>query len=162
MTDLRRCRVFAGVLALLFILTISAGCARLRREGVSPEKPEAAATMEAEPPKPLYYDFEDILVPSELKVDRKSSFVYHAPGFRAGVLVLSGQVEVNSLVMFFENNMAKDNWRLLSSFRSPRTIMFFSKPNRTCTINITEKRFKTKVEIWASPIMGGEEATLLK
>jgi hypothetical protein len=58
--------------------------------------------------------------------------------------------------------MAKDNWRLVSSFKSPRTIMFFNKANRSCIINITEKSFKTDVEIWVAPSVEGTESTLLK
>ncbi len=163
MTDVRRCAVFAGVLVVFVTLTMLVGCARLKRGPASrTEKPETAATQGSDAPEPVYYDFEDVLVPSELKEDQKRSFVYHAPGFTAGVLVLSGRVEMSSLVRFFENNMAKDNWRLLSLFKSPRTIMFFNKPNRSCIINITGKHFKSEVEIWVAPTMEDhEEAGLL-
>jgi hypothetical protein len=117
---------------------------------------------EEETPGPAYYDFGDVLIPLELKVDKKKSFIYHAPGFTAGVLVLNGRVELDSLIRFFENNMAKDNWRLLSSFKSPRTIMFFTKANRSCIINVTERQLKSEVEIWVAPTTEEEEATLLK
>jgi hypothetical protein len=113
-------------------------------------------------PTPLYHDFEDVLVPSELKVDAKRTFVHHAPDFRAGVLVLTGRVETNSLVRFFEDNMAQDNWRLVTTFRSPRTMMIFQKPNRDCIINITEKQFRAEVEIWVAPTRKTQEETLLK
>ena len=72
----------------------------------------------------LYYDFQDVLVPGELKVDKKGSFVYRTSGFSAGVLVLTGRVELGSLIAFFENNMAKDNWRPLSSFKFPRATIW--------------------------------------
>jgi hypothetical protein len=160
MTDLRRCRVFWGAFILFFVLTISAGCARLR--GNTADLQETEARQEEAEPGPLYYDFGDVLVPLELKVDKNKSFVYHAPGFTAGVLALSGHVDVNSLIRFFENNMAKDNWRLVSSFKSPRTVMFFSKANRLCIVSITEKHFKSEVEIWVAPTTEDEEATLLK
>jgi hypothetical protein len=110
----------------------------------------------------LYYDFEDVLVPAELKVDKDRSFVYHAQDFRAGLLVLKGRVELNSLIRFFENNMSKDNWRLVSSFKSPRTILFFNKPNRICIINITEKWFSNEVEIWVAPILESAVGNLYK
>jgi hypothetical protein len=141
---------------------MSAGCASLKHDTTGMEEPEPEVTREAEEPEPLYYDFEDVLVPIELKVDKKKSFVYHAPGFTAGILALSGRTEINSLIRFFENNMAKDNWRLVSSFKSPRTIMFFNKPNRSCIINITERSFKTDVEIWVAPSVESTESTLLK
>ncbi len=160
MTDSRRCRVFWSVLILFLVLTISAGCARLR--GNTGDLQETEIRQEEAEPGPLYYDFGDVLVPLELKVDKNKSFVYHAPGFTAGVLALSGRVDVNSLIRFFENNMAKDNWRLVSSFKSPRTVMFFAKANRLCIVNITEKHFKSEVEIWVAPTTEEEEATLLK
>ncbi|NVM20493.1 MAG: hypothetical protein HWN68_01775 [Desulfobacterales bacterium] len=155
MTDLRRWRVFAGVLALLLALTICAGCARLKRRSADLEKGEAGAPEEAKTQESLYYDFEDILVPADLKLDKKRTLVYHAPHFTAGVLALSGRVEVNSLIRFFENNMVKDKWKVLSVFKAPRTIMFFDKANRSCIINVTEKQLKTEVEIWVAPGVEG-------
>lgn len=163
MTDLRRFRVCVGISALLLVCTIFLGCARLKTSTKGAERAEPAASRQDKTPAPLYYDFEDVLVPSELKVDKKRSFIfYHAPDFTAGVLVLRGRVEVNSLIRFFENNMAKDNWRLASSLKSPCTIMFFNKPNRGCIINITERQLKTEVEIWVVPTMGSVEEGLFK
>ncbi|MBW1740694.1 MAG: hypothetical protein JRJ42_06090 [Deltaproteobacteria bacterium] len=162
MANLRRCRILVGISAVLLVFIFFLGCTRLKTSTKSSERPEPVAKRHDKTPAPLYYDFEDVLVPSELKVDKKKSFVYHAPDFSAGVLVLKGRVEVNSLVRFFDNNMAKDNWRLVSSFKSPRTIMFFNKPNRGCIINITEKQFTTEVEIWVAPTMVTGEEGLLK
>ena len=162
MKAMRRCRVFAGMLALFVVFAVFSGCARLTGNTVSSEKVEAEGVEAAETPEPVYYDFEDVLVPAELKVDQRKSFVYHAPGFKAGILSLSGRVELSSLVTFFENNMEKDNWQLVSSFKSPRTIMFFNKPNRSCIMNITEKQFTTEVEVWVAPSVEAEGASLLK
>ncbi len=69
---------------------------------------------------------------------------------------------MESLISFFENNMTKDNWRMVSQFKSPRTMMFFNKPNRGCIISITEGKFSTGVEIWVAPTLEENEATLLK
>jgi hypothetical protein len=163
MTDLRRSMAFVGVSVLLVVFVVSIGCARLKKDSAGVEQTEAEVIEKTEEPEPLYYDFGDVLVPIELKVDKKKSFVYHAPGFTAGILALSGRTELNSLIRFFENNMAKDNWHLVSSFKSPRTIMFFNKPNRSCIINITEKRLKTEVEIWVAPNLEDDtQSTLLK
>jgi hypothetical protein len=162
MPNLRRFGILAAISALLLVFMISLGCARLKTSTKSPEKPKPAASTQDKTQAPLYFDFEDILVPSELKVDKKRSFVYHAPDFKAGVLALTGRVEIDSLIRFFENNMAKDNWRLVSFFKSLRTIMFFNKSNRSCVINITEKQFSTEVEIWVAPTMGSAEEGLLK
>jgi hypothetical protein len=146
----------------VFAMTVFGGCASLNRDRVDSSE-EASLTIEGEDtPGPLYYDFGDVLVPLELKVDKKKSFVYHAPGFTAGVLGLSGRVDIGSLIRFFENNMAKDNWKLVSVFKSPRTIMFFNKPNRSCIINMTEGSFNSIVEIWVAPTIGEGDTTLFK
>jgi len=161
MTDLQRLRFLIGISALLFILSVVVGCAKPMSSSTTMEEAEPAAMEPDDTPTPLYYDFDDVLVPSELKVDRQRSFVYHTDEFTAGVLVLTGRVELNSLIRFFDSNMAKDNWRLLSSFKSPRTILFFTKANRSCIINITEQRFNTEVEIWVAPTTTGEDEDLL-
>jgi len=152
-------KVLAGLLVPWLLIVLLTGCASMGDNTVDSE--QAVMEEEAEP-SPIYYDFGDVLIPLELEVDRDSSFIYHAPGFTAGVLVLSGRVEASSLIRFFENNMAKDNWQLVSSFKSPRTIMFFNKANRSCIINITEKSFSSEVEIWVAPTLNGSETTLYK
>ena len=157
MTDLKRLRFLVGISALLLVFSVVAGCAKPMSSSTTMEEEAPAAIEPDNTPTPLYYDFDDVLVPSELKVDRKRSFVYHTDEFTAGVLVLTGRVELNSLIRFFDSNMAKDNWRLVSSFKSPRTMLFFTKANRSCIINITEQRFNTDVEIWVAPTTVGED-----
>ena len=111
---------------------------------------------------PLYYDFTDVLVPRELKLFPKSSFVYHTSGFTAGVLVFKSEVERSSLIDFFLNNMAKDNWQIISSFKSDRTMLLFQKEHRWCVMNINDETFNTYVEIWVAPTTGGNATGLLK
>jgi len=112
---------------------------------------------------PLYYDFSDVLVPGELQIDRQASFVYQTAGLSAGVLVFSGNVEINSLLTFFTNNMMKDNWQEISSIRSARTLMLFKKENRWCVITISKNDlFSMNIEIWVAPTVGEKESGLLK
>jgi len=156
-------RFFSGLMAVAVLFVLSSGCSSLGGgSAVSADTPDTEAATEGDTPGPLYYDFGDVLVPLELKVDKSKSFVYHAPGFTAGVLSLTGRVDVSSLIRFFENNMAKDNWKLVSAFKSPRTIMFFNKTNRSCIINLTEGNFKSQVEIWVAPTVEEGETTLLR
>ena len=162
MPGLRPWRILVAFSGLLFVLLFLGGCAGSSASTKSQAEVEMAAAGGEGGPVPLYYDFEDVLVPSELKVDKDRSFVFEVPHLRAGLLVLNGRVETNSLTRFFENNMVKDNWRLVSSFKSRRTIMFFNKPNRSCIISITEKRFSTDVEIWVAPNFEATEERLLK
>lgn len=143
--ELRTWRMI-GIGMAVMVLVIG-GCAGSKIKGG-----EASPSVKKDKgPVPLYYDFGDVLVPSELKVDKDASFVFRTPGFSAGVMALKGRVEINSLINFFYNNMTKDNWKLISYFKSRRTLMLFNKENRWCAINITEGDFTTYTEIWVSP-----------
>ncbi|MBF0451326.1 MAG: hypothetical protein HQK75_11530 [Candidatus Magnetomorum sp.] len=103
-------------------------------------------------PTSLYYDFGDVLIPKELKIVQEPSFIYRTGGYACGLMVLKGRVELTSMINFFANNMVKDNWRLLSTFKSPRTLLLFQKDNRWCIITITEGRFSpSEVAIWVAP-----------
>ncbi|MEA3428955.1 MAG: hypothetical protein U9Q84_07080 [Thermodesulfobacteriota bacterium] len=161
MTIIRQRKKFLAFIGIgaAFFLMIS-GCAVGKTKKKGPES--QVTTIKQKGPSPLYYDFGDVLIPNKLKIDKKASFVYKTSGFSAGVLVLSGRVEISSLIAFFESNMQKDNWRTISLFKSPRTVMLFQKESRWCMINITEKDFKTHVEVWVAPTLNEAEAGLLK
>ena len=136
---------------LLLIITIGfsfSGCSSLSKKDDKATAP-ASSTSTAVPA--LYYDFGDVLVPKELKVNKKSSFIYQTGGFSAGVLVLRGRVETSSLISFFESNMVKDNWKIISSFKSERTLLLFQKAQRWCVITITNGSYNTNVKIWVAP-----------
>ena len=152
--------VFAHAWILATLIFLISGCAALKPDE---KNTTPGSTIQKEKKDlPVYYDFGDVLVPKELKIDKGSSFVYKAPGFSAGVLALNGRVEVGSLCTFFEDNMAKDNWRLISAFKSPRTVMLFQKQNRWCVINITDGDFSTDVEIWVAPSIAEGSSGLMK
>ena len=147
--------LFMGsMVVLLFLLAACSSTPKTTDGSEAREKDEKNA--------PLYYDFGDVLVPRELKLNAKSSFVYQTTGFTAGVLVFESKVERVSLIEFFDNNMTKDNWQAVSSFKSPRTLMIFQKENRWCVINITDDSWDTMVEIWVAPFSGLSGSGLLK
>lgn len=145
-----------GILAALMLL-LSAACSSTSKTTEGSE-----AREKDEKTAPLYLDFEDVLVPRDLKLKTNSSFVYHTSGMTAGVLAFTSKIERNSLIQFFENNMAKDNWQAVSSFKSPRTLLLFQKENRWCVINITDNNWDTQVEIWVAPFSGQPGSGLLK
>ncbi|NOQ19132.1 MAG: hypothetical protein GQ571_04080 [Desulfobacterales bacterium] len=153
----RLCPVVLG-LVIAMVLSVG-GCSSLTKKDNTATAPstETGSGVPA-----LYYDFGDVLVPKELKIDKKSSFVYQTEGFSAGVLVLKGRIETSSLITFFETNMAKDNWNIISSFKSERTMLLFQKTHRWCVINITDETFNTYVEIWVAPTTKGTQTGLLK
>lgn len=135
-------------LLLAFLLLFTASCAALKQQGGNDP---ADPTVTPAGPANYYYDFDDILVPRDMKLVPRSSFVVETPGVKAGMLVFKGRIDPVSLTSFFTNNMLKDGWQLSSSFRYQRTIMVFTKPDRDCIINILDGRFSTEMEIWIAP-----------
>ncbi|CAN2043667.1 Lipoprotein [Candidatus Magnetomoraceae bacterium gMMP-1] len=134
-------------LTIIMILPFTVGCMGLFNQNTKKTSP-----TQVKKPSSFYYDFGDVLIPKELKINQKASFIFRAGANTAGVMVLKGGVELSSMINFFSNNMAKDNWRLISTFKSPRTLMLFKKDNRWCIINITEHEFSSsQVEIWVAP-----------
>ena len=156
MKRVKRGKTVRAYMSIIFFIFLLNGCATLNEENNS-----SGAQDQGFAP-PIYYDFGDVRLPEELKVDKKSSFVYRTQGFSAGALVLEGRVERYSLISFFENSMSTEGWKFISSFNSPRTIMLFQKESRWCVINITDGKLNTLVEIWVAPTQEGVSPELLK
>ena len=153
-------RLYLATLVFMIAVVFSAGgCSSLTKKD---DKATAPASKTSSAVAARYYDFGDVLVPKELKVDKKSSFIYQTSGFSAGVLVLKGRIETSSLISFFETNMAKDNWNIISSFKSERTMLLFQKTHRWCVMSITDEAFNTYVEIWVAPTTQDPQTGLLK
>lgn len=138
------------LLAAIFV-SLSLGLGGCSTLGGNQEGTSETSVQKDPEDMPLYYDFGDVLLPSELKLDRDSSFVFQTPGMTSGVLALKGRVDSSSLITFFESNMTKDNWTPVSSFKSVRTMLLYQKEGRWCVISISEREFFTYVEIWVAP-----------
>ncbi|MFA9498826.1 MAG: hypothetical protein ACERKP_09760 [Deltaproteobacteria bacterium] len=145
---------YFGIMALLLLVAACSSTPKTTDGSDAKEKDDKSV--------PLYYDFGDVLIPRELELDVNSSFVYHTSGFTAGILAFKSKAELGSMVNFFENNMAKDNWQAVGTFRSPRTLLLFQKENRWCVINITDNRWDTLVEIWVAPFSDISGSGLLR
>ena len=124
--------------------------------------PEDGQPAEGDPTKSrkttaVYYDFEDVLIPMELKVVKDRTVVVSTPGYTSGIITLKGRVERRSLFNFFNNNMQKDNWNVMSQIKSPgTTIMVFQKTNRTAVITIRDEQIYTYVEVGVAPTVSNE------
>ena len=57
--------------------------------------PDPSPTAKKDAPNVVFYTFPDIPVPRELSFQREKSFVYETPTVKAGVLVLTGNVDVS-------------------------------------------------------------------
>ncbi|ETR71844.1 MAG: lipoprotein [Candidatus Magnetoglobus multicellularis str. Araruama] len=137
------------VISTIILCLMTNGCLTALSKNDKKNRPKTGLRQ----PTSLYYDFGDVLIPKELKIVQEPSFIYRTGGYACGLMILKGRVELTSLINFFSNNMVKDNWRLLSTFKSPRTLLLFQKDNRWCIITITEGRFtmSTEVAIWVAP-----------
>ena len=147
---------------LLFAAISFSGCSTL--SGSSSGTGSTGVRLQRDDaPAPSYMDFGDVLIPEELKINEDGTYIIESGGFLTGILALKGRVEKNSVVDFFKNNMAKDNWKMLTSFKSPdRALLLFQKQQRWCVVNITEKEFYTHVEIGVVPSTSMMESGLLQ
>jgi hypothetical protein len=153
-------RLYLAILISMITIVFSvSGCSSLSKKDNKATAPESKTGPAV---AAQYYDFGDVLIPKQLKVQKKSSFVYHTSGFSAGVLVLKGRIEASSLISFFETNMANDNWNMISSFKSERTMLLFQKAHRWCVMSITDEAINTYVEIWVAPTAKDSQTGLLK
>jgi hypothetical protein len=121
-----------------------------------------AAIQKDQGSTPVYREFGDVLVPSEMDFVPDSSFVYSSSGLSSGVMSLKGRVDTDSLISFFQNNMAKDNWKMVGYFKSPKSIMLFRKDTRWAVIKISEETFYTYAEIWVAPTVVNADTGMLK
>ncbi len=139
---------WSWLLSLGFVVML--GCAGTLKPSppATEEKHLYGPLQSSSGPSPTYYDFDDVLIPPELKLDTHKSMVISTSTFSGGVLVFNGYVDSASLVDFFLNNMAKDNWQLKGSIKYRHTVLTFEKPGKGCVVTIGEQTFNTPVEIW--------------
>ena len=161
-----RAKNFVLVTVALCMLGLLWGCGSVLQE----QKKESSSTptqAPQAPPPPVskkadrvmgrYYDFDDVQIPNELKLDAKNSKVFQSPNLVAGVLTFDAYVEVKSLVNFFKEAMTRDNWASRAYFiLPPKTVLLFEKKNKRSIIFIEENVFNTRVEVWMIPTNDGQ------
>jgi hypothetical protein len=157
---------FKGWLNVLFVVAsaifIVSGCGVLKP--IDKPSNRGGSSQPGEVIAGVYHDFDDILIPKAMQVNRRMSSVFETPAISAGVLSLGGKFKRVELIEFFKTNMTKDNWTLVSMFKGPRSILQFEKGNRWCVITLMDNRYgyKTQVEIWVTPKNEAPSSGLLK
>ena len=140
---------------LLSLMVFAASCAQTFKSTTESNSTESSGTQAQGLPSQgspdSYYDFDDILVPKEMKLVPKLSLLFETPELKAGVIFFEGRVDPVSLFDFFMTNMPKDNWQLRSYFKYGRYIMVFEKRDKDCIISIDEKTLTTELEMWITP-----------
>jgi len=133
---------------VLAVLLLLAGCSTWNKLTGQEEQP----ATKSEAPNVTYYTFPDIPVPKELELVRDKSFVYETANVRTGLLVLKGNVDINSLEQYFRTNMAKNGWNFLNGFKYATVILNYTKESKAAHIRISRESFSTWVEIWVGPL----------
>ncbi len=151
---------FLYISVVVVLALLISGCAGFDFNGSSQEQQASSAEdqgVKSRKTTAVYYDFEDVLLPMELSVVKEKTVVISTPGFTSGIITLKGRVERRSLFNFFNNNMQKDNWTVLSQIKSPgTTIMVFQKTSRTAVITIRDEQIYTYVEVGVAPTVNAE------
>ena len=158
-------RIYSGkgylglaVLGLTLIAFLS-GCGSVlqeqKKEGSAVTAPQVSKKSDL--PNARYYDFDDIQIPNELSMNAEKSKIFQTPNMTAGLLVLTGNVDVKSLVDFFKGSMARDNWQMKGNFQlPPKSVLLFEKKNKRSIIMIEDNTFSTRVDVWAIPASNGQ------
>jgi len=132
-----------SAMAMLFVVLLGVtwiGCTttvKERQQGQPVTGPPSEGKAEGAEVGRVYLD--DVRVPSELNYDADESILYETAKFKAGVLRFSKwRLDVQSVIDFFMFNMVKDKWTFVNAFKGKEVQLSFSKPDKTCTIRITE------------------------
>lgn len=152
----------AAYLILAALVTTLAACSSMNATSSGSGADGAAKTSSPT----LYRDFDDILLPSEMKVDTDRTYIVQGSGLTTGILTVKGWVDRNSLVDFFKSAMEREKWQELASFKSPSadtsSILVFQKAGRTAVISIREGWIYTYAEIAVAPSAKGIGSGLLR
>ena len=142
------------------LLALALGCSSLPRS--QPEagmygQASANATQETES---FAYQFNDVPVPAEMKLQSDESFIMQTPQVKAGALVYTGWVDPSSLSTFFMRNMPQEGWTSLSYFQYGHYLLVFRKAEKVSVIRINKGHLTTKLEIWVSPAISSPTSDL--
>ena len=113
----------------LFSFSVLTGCST---------KSASPPPVDVEPMSNSVGNFEDIVLPAEMKWNSKKSIAIKTESFRGGILEYKGKVEINSLKDFLINSMANNKWKLVGEASSEEVMIAFIKPNKTAMITLKE------------------------
>ena len=140
-------RSLLKIAVMVSLLMLAAACATT---GSSAESDPAGGAKAVQQEPDYYYDFDDILIPKEISYIDDDSYKLDNAKFRAAIMKFKGRVEVLELVQYFVNNMAKDNWTLLSNNKAAKlSVLTFEKFNKSCVIQIDDAFGSAKITIFA-------------
>ena len=81
-------------------------------------------------------NYEDIEIPVDMKYINANSMSIRTDSFRGGIIHYKGRIEANSLKEYIVSSMKRNKWKLAGEVSSQDIILAFTKPHRTCMIQI--------------------------
>jgi len=141
-------KIIAVCFALVLLTSLLSSCATFDRWTGKEDEQKHKGDL----PNQAFYGFPDIPIPKELTYSTDKSFIYETQTVKVGILVLTGNVEPQSLEEYFKVNMPKNGWRFVNSFKFKGDIASnYTKDEKTASIKISRGPFTTEVEIWVGP-----------
>lgn len=150
MADLMKIRSFSLFLLNLSLLTALSNCAAPLSPPPNPvaSQPRNSATASRQP---LFYDFPDIPIPSEMTRQAADCHVYQSGQSKAGLQVFRGRVELASLFQFFQLGLPHHGWAPKGEFHHHESLLIFEKAGKTCIISLYNDLFSAYAKIWVIP-----------
>ena len=121
-----------NILAVLAALLLLSGCFSTGTDTtVLPVEEDEGGVMASS-----IGNYEDIEIPVDMKYINKNSMSIRTDSFRGGMIHYKGRIEANSLKDYIVSSMKKNKWKLAGEVASQDIILAFTKPHRTCMIQI--------------------------
>lgn len=121
---------------MLFTLLMLGGCTTSNPFASSTSAEVAPTDME--PFSAKVADFDDLEIPMDMKFSSDDSMVIRTTSFEGGILTYSGRVELESLKLFMISSLENKQWKLVGEAQTKRTLLAFTKPNKTCMVVLEE------------------------
>lgn len=156
-------RVALLILTALFLASCF-GCATVQPMAVSMGLSQIPNPFDQQTPAGLYetyYDiFPDVPLPRDMKVDKNKTYQSPNDISGTGFIMLTGNVDVNSLLTAHAMTLTKDGWNVTGFFRYEYGAITAEKGNRVCITSIGESLTVSYMMIWVTPKMNGFSAPL--
>ncbi|MFW6055622.1 MAG: hypothetical protein ACOC9D_06915 [Thermodesulfobacteriota bacterium] len=149
--------MFKKLLLLSGLLVLFTSCSGMQNPFTPQPETSSDISVNESQSEPLpqddnaYFDFDDILIPSDLTLDRNSSIMFQTSRIKAGKLEFHGRVDPVSLFNFFIVNLPKDNWSIKGQFKYGHFLIIAEKADKFTVLKITEGNFKTMLQVWVTP-----------
>ncbi|MCF8037737.1 MAG: hypothetical protein K9K79_00325 [Desulfohalobiaceae bacterium] len=149
--------MFKKILLLSGFLMLFTACSGMQNPFVPQPDTGSDISMQesqSEPPPEdvnTYFDFEDILIPSDLSLDQDKSIIFQTSQIKAGKLEFHGRVDPVSLFDFFIVNLPQDNWSIKGQFKYGHFLIIAEKPGKFTVLKISEGNLRTTLQLWVTP-----------